>query len=134
MKTIKDKHNCPKGDEIKTCSKCGFIGAKYPHFTRTKIKDNWQYANCKPCTNKAQTAWRYKLTIEEVDEILKAKQCAICDRDFKTAGRKVIDHCHTTGEVRDVLCDPCNTTLGQLEKTPDMLDKYIKYINFHKPL
>ena len=134
MESTVDKHKCPKGDKIKTCSKCGFKNTKFPHFKRTKIRNKFQYADCKPCTNKALKAWRYKLTIEELDELLDVENCAICNIPFKEAGRKVIDHCHETGEIRDVLCDPCNTTLGQLEKTPDILNQYINYINQHKPL
>ena len=134
MESTINKHKCPKEDEIKTCSKCGFTGTKWPNFTRSKIKSHYQYGNCKPCVNKALKAWRYKLTIEELDELLDVENCAICNIPFKEAGRKVIDHCHETGEIRDVLCDPCNTTLGQLEKTPDILNRYINYINQHKPL
>tara|TARA_R110002153_G_scaffold111374_1_gene253006 strand:- start:973 stop:1383 length:411 start_codon:yes stop_codon:yes gene_type:complete len=135
MESTVDKNKCPKGNEMKTCSKCGFTGTKYPNFKRSLTPPwGYQYALCKPCTHKAHKAWKYKLTVEELDELLDVDNCTICERSFKEAGRKVIDHCHETGEIRDVLCDPCNTTLGQLEKTPDILNQYINYINQHKPL
>ena len=39
MQSTVDKHKCPKGDEIKTGSKCGVKNTKFPHFKRTKIRN-----------------------------------------------------------------------------------------------
>lgn len=45
-----------------------------------------------------------------------AKQCCICLGKSKTS-RLVTDHCHTSGEVRAVLCEKCNSWLGVFEST-----------------
>lgn len=113
---IKDKENCPKGDEIKVCKKCGFEGTKYPFFHRSKIKGINQYGNCKKCVQASTRAWRYNLSVEQMNDLLNSKkECEICGNEFKE-NRKVIDHCHKNGNIRGILCDPCNTTLGHLEK------------------
>lgn len=46
----------------------------------------------------------------------KAKRCSICLGKSKT-GRLVTDHCHTSGEIREVLCEKCNSWLGVFEST-----------------
>lgn len=58
---------------------------------------------------------RYGLTKEAHAELL-AKQngvCAIC----KIGGQLYVDHNHTTGKVRGLLCPKCNTAVGYVETT-----------------
>lgn len=127
MKNI-DKENCPKGNEIKTCKKCGFTGTKFPFFHRSNIKGKNQYGNCKKCVQEGTRAWRYGLSVKEMNELLdNITHCEICETEF-TTNRKVIDHCHKDKHIRGILCDPCNTTLGQLEKTNDMLFRMTHYL------
>jgi Autographiviridae endonuclease VII len=38
-------------------------------------------------------------------------KCAICP-EFKPKGKLVVDHNHTTGKVRKLLCLHCNTLIG----------------------
>lgn len=40
-------------------------------------------------------------------------QCAICHIDINTSSP--LDHDHVTGEIRAVLCTPCNLIVGQIE-------------------
>jgi hypothetical protein len=42
-------------------------------------------------------------------------KCLICLRSY-TPQALVIDHCHTTGRVRGLLCNVCNMQLGMYEK------------------
>jgi len=112
----------------KTCAKCNFVGIKEQDFARAKIRDRYQYGNCKKCAQKATRAWRYNLSIEEMEKLLNdATHCGVCEREF-TTNRKVIDHCHKDSHVRGVLCDPCNTTLGHLEKENHMMGNVIAYL------
>lgn len=57
----------------------------------------------------------YKLTLEYVLELRKITNCNICNIEIfgKT---QHIDHCHTTGRIRGVLCNNCNGLLGMVEK------------------
>lgn len=57
--------------------------------------------------------------------------CAICKQPPKRNRRLGIDHCHTTGRVRGLLCDPCNLGIGNLKDSPDLLEKSAAYIRQH---
>jgi hypothetical protein len=57
---------------------------------------------------------RYGLTQADVDAmaIAQGQRCLICRRKVEL----VIDHDHTTGRVRGLICGQCNTLLGWLER------------------
>lgn len=65
------------------------------------------------------------------EEILATQNgyCAICLR--KITGKGNLDHCHTTGKVRGVLCTACNTGLGFFWDSPETLVAAIEYIVRH---
>lgn len=58
-------------------------------------------------------------------EAKKAAGCAFCGR---TTGRLCVDHCHTTGAVRGILCTCCNRSLGNLGDTPAAIRKVLQYL------
>jgi hypothetical protein len=66
---------------------------------------------------------QYGLTIKEYDRMLEEQKgvCAICGQPetFVTKHGKpcrlAVDHDHTTGKVRALLCGVCNKRLGHLE-------------------
>ena len=57
-----------------------------------------------------------------------ASHCHICGEDFSLKKRKVLDHDHVTLDIRGVLCDSCNTAIGKLKDSPDLLRKAAEYI------
>lgn len=52
-------------------------------------------------------------------------RCAICHVESKAL---VIDHDHATGEVRGLLCSPCNLGLGQFYDNPTALARAAAYV------
>lgn len=75
---------------------------------------------------------KYGITQNDYDKTLNIQnnKCAICERDMNEYGKIFcVDHNHTTGKVRGLLCDPCNYGLGFYEKHKD---KYIKYLKKHE--
>ena len=58
-------------------------------------------------------------------------KCAICSSTDKGKGKQFfcVDHCHTTGKVRGLLCAPCNKALGQLGDTEEALQRALDYLN-----
>lgn len=68
---------------------------------------------------------KYGLSLADVDAMIKQQngRCAICDQ----AETLVIDHCHTTGRVRGLLCRPCNNALGKVNDSPTLLRQLAMY-------
>jgi len=89
-------------------------------------------------SNKARAKrWReelkrcYGVTPEWYEETLAAQNngCAICGRD-PDKRRLAVDHHHTTGQVRGLLCARHNIMIGVLEH-PD-LSKLLDYLESYK--
>ena len=78
---------------------------------------------------------RYGITLEEYNKmlVLQNYQCAICkifESEIKH-GRNTyfaVDHCHTTGKVRGLLCYKCNCILGFINDDKEHLKNAIKYL------
>lgn len=76
----------------------------------------------------------YGITLERRNAMLEHQNhcCAICNRHQNTLKNKLnVDHNHTTGQVRDLLCNPCNQALGYAQESPEILNKMIKYLARH---
>jgi len=74
----------------------------------------------------------YGLSSKEYQEKLKYQNygCAICGKSQVTKALAV-DHCHTTGKIRSLLCGSCNTGLGHFRDNPELLRKAADYIKEH---
>ncbi len=75
----------------------------------------------------------YNMTPEDYDLMLlfQGSKCKICgETDPKTrSGRFNIDHCHETGSIRGLLCNPCNVGLGTFTDDISKLESAIRYLN-----
>ena len=71
----------------------------------------------------------YGITQEQFFEmsIKQEHKCACCGRETKL----VVDHCHTTGKVRELLCNNCNTALGLLNEDNTIIQSLSNYIRKH---
>jgi len=79
----------------------------------------------------------YGITVEQWEEMKEAQgnKCAICRRPFTGNTKRIqVDHDHTTGQVRDLLCYKCNTLLGQCSDDIDTLQRAIAYLRRHSAL
>ena len=55
--------------------------------------------------------------------------CAICS---KVCTRQLaLDHDHSTGKVRGLLCNNCNRGLGHFKDNPTLLVRAVKYLGFN---
>jgi hypothetical protein len=71
---------------------------------------------------------KYGITAEEYATMLNAQGggCKLC---FRAPGSRPlhVDHCHTTGVVRGLLCHQCNWYLGTVDKDPGILNRITAY-------
>jgi hypothetical protein len=78
---------------------------------------------------------RYGITAERYQSMVEFQEglCAICGQP-ETAQRRgitktlAVDHNHTTGQIRGLLCHRCNTALGLLGDDPERLQAVIRYL------
>lgn len=74
----------------------------------------------------------YGISIEDYNTLLIAQGgfCAGCGIEHKKAirGKLFVDHCHTSGKVRGLLCQKCNTALGMINDNVDTLISLINYL------
>lgn len=74
----------------------------------------------------------YGITLEDYENLLIKQNscCGICKSLPGERGRTylVVDHNHETGEIRGLLCDPCNRALGMFKDSIEILINAISYI------
>ena len=78
----------------------------------------------------SQLKWRYGLTPEQVRaEIEKQNhRCAICMKEKLL----MVDHCHSSGKFRGMLCRTCNMAIGLLKDDPNVLRSATVYLGSRK--
>jgi len=79
---------------------------------------------------------KYGLTVEQVDEMCLVG-CAICGTTEWTGKHKIgyVDHDHATGEVRGILCAPCNVGIGMFGDDPERMRRAADYVELrHHPV
>lgn len=80
---------------------------------------------------------KYGLTVEQYDVLWVAQdgRCLICEAPGLPwepgAGHEAlyVDHCHTSGRVRGLLCAECNFGLGRFRDRPDLLRRAADYLD-----
>jgi hypothetical protein len=80
---------------------------------------------------KSELKSKYGLSQEQYDAMLVTQggQCALCRADAPGGkGSWHVDHCHTTGRVRGLLCHHCNLGLGNFRDNPVVLAAAIEYL------
>lgn len=76
---------------------------------------------------------KYGITPEiyEQERIKQNYSCKLCGVHESTEKHKRlhVDHCHTSGKYRGLLCGPCNRALGLLKDNTKTLKNAIQYLN-----
>lgn len=118
-------------NEIKDIKKCDTCKEHLPvdHFPNNAYKPDGLGSTCKVCSKANYT--RKKIHYKGLYKLQEGR-CAICNcttednrKDF------AVDHCHATGKVRELLCNSCNTGIGNFKDNPDLLNKAIDYLEKH---
>ena len=73
----------------------------------------------------------YGMTMDEYNQMFAEQEgcCAICgEHQTELRSRLCVDHSHTTGKVRGLLCGECNKGLGHFKDNPEALANAISYL------
>jgi hypothetical protein len=153
--------NVPKIDVETNTKKCIACSAKkdISMFYKNSRRSNGLDNRCKKCADAYKAEWivtsgsdikasatnsrllkRYGITSEEYMQLLENQNysCAICgntpENGRSNTYKLSVDHCHTTGTVRGLLCQKCNTGIGLLGDTKEGILKALKYLDTLKEI
>ena len=141
--------------EMKLCGTCGLAKPLSEYSPGGNGKPR---RDCKPCNSERAMQWRdmnpdavldahlkrvFSITLAEYRALLLEQNgiCAICGEPPTVAlgipsrrqgravrPRLVVDHNHETGQVRGLLCTPCNRGIGFLGDTADSVRRALAYL------
>jgi len=133
-KTAANKRGWAWDSECIECRRvaCRDYGAASKEARNARLK-KWRKQNpgaAKNLDKRRHLSRKYGISAAEVERMREAQggRCAICER---TTTRLFVDHCHTKGHVRALLCQTCNTFLGWYEKKASTILKFQGYVATH---
>lgn len=134
---------------LKRCNKCGIEKPRTEFWSRPQRGPDAVRSRCKACTNcpdyhaeyrkankerirDSKLQYYFGLTADEYEN-LSASQghvCKICGgiERSRRYTRLCVDHCHTTKEIRGLLCNNCNRAIGLLGDSPERLRRAAEYL------
>jgi len=142
---------CPKCEQEKVCSKFGKDKSKKTGFSsycldcakanrkinyaknpeKEKQKLNKYYSSNKEKFREYSRKALYGVSVEKHKEMQtqQGHMCQICKTHESNLKRRLfVDHCHETGKVRGLLCQYCNTMLGNAKDNVLILQSAINYL------
>lgn len=143
------------GFKQKTCTKC-HTSKPYTAFRQRKLKTMTSYrSHCRECERKEHRDWYsrnkeytklyqesrktstedrrlnriYGISLKDLNLMVKDQdnKCKICGDSFLNS-RMCVDHCHKTGKIRGILCNKCNSGIGLLKDSRDVVKNAYNYL------
>lgn len=122
---------------VKTCTKCG-VEKDLDEFTSHVRQKDGKQSRCRACAAVGNMQWaranpekvaarsrryrlkkRYGITTDDYDQMFVEQDgaCAICGSKPESPRNQgdanlSVDHDHESGQVRGLLCHPCNRSIG----------------------
>jgi hypothetical protein len=134
--------------KVKKCSRCK-ENLSIDKFNRQNSKIGSYSPHCRNCIN-SEKKFRYHhdekykrsslnvkfksnygITLEQYENMFELQNgcCAICERHQSNFKKRLsVDHEHSSGKIRGLLCSFCNTSLGNFDDREDLLLKAIDYL------
>lgn len=142
-KTLKDfsQYSPSHGGLTSWCKKC----KSYAESERRKANPELVRKQARDARNANPRSYRslnlkksFGINIDQYELMLKKQNnvCAIC-RLPETVTRKgkvknlAVDHNHSSGEIRSLLCQFCNQALGLVRENFDVILNMAKYVQYH---
>lgn len=122
VKSISEFHKC-KGGKYGVNSVCKSCQSAYGR--------KWREAKGKSGKRDYHYQARYGITLDQYDDMLSGQnhQCKLCGSpDPRRKSGFVVDHDHTNGKIRGLLCHPCNLALGILGDNIVGLTRAVHYL------
>ena len=128
---------------MKKCNRCEDVKLD-SEFHKNKHSHDGLKSICRDCAKEGKQAkyppsyykdkklqLKFGITLSEYIDMKDSQgyRCAICGIHEEYCDKQLaVDHCHTTGNVRGLLCQKCNTGLGQFKDNVEFLKKAIDYL------
>jgi hypothetical protein len=112
------------------CKECnGYVVKQWQKDNPEAYEAIWKRNSYGPEAVLKRKASRYGITVDELKSMIDRAdgKCEICRRNPRQS--LVIDHCHTKGNVRGLICEKCNQALGLFADDIDSLKRAINYLN-----
>ena len=131
--------------DVKTCYACKETKPVSEFYRSNKT---YYQKECKACNRERKYRWhqteegklssantklkrRFGITMDDYQAMLDSQggQCLICGTTESYLGHRLaVDHCHTTGKIRGLLCKGCNVGLGNFNDRPELLRNAAAYL------
>lgn len=128
----------------KRCCMCHFT-KEVAQFCADRNEPDGLLNRCRPCNSsmsstyhaknkdKAKNRWllhKFNITLTQYTEILARQggRCAVCHRTNPEQKYFPVDHKHSTGQVRGILCGTCNVGIGMFYDNPELLRQAAQYL------
>lgn len=134
---------------MKSCSTCGVLKPLDNYYKSRRISSGY-VAQCKTCrlerdkrhwskvsssTKNRDLQRTFGITLDDYYQMFEAQGglCAICKQP---PGKRAlaVDHNHTTGQVRALLCGRYNVGLGQFQDSTALLTEAILYLEKYREI
>lgn len=137
---------------MRTCTKCG-LTKPLDEFYKDASQRGGHRPDCRECVRKRTAERHYVSTYGMTEDELKlmlhdqGHACAVCGTPAGEEAQSglnpgthkrrnslglVVDHCHTNGHVRGLLCSSCNMALGSAKDDPKILRALAQYLEDDK--
>jgi hypothetical protein len=129
---------------MKLCTSCKETKPLSEYFKSSNTKSGLQ-GECKLCNSTRAKTWyrnnkertknnklvkAYGITVSDFLTMLKKQnhKCGVCGTELMVDKSTCVDHCHTTGAVRGIVCTNCNLLLGHSKDSIEILKSAQKYL------
>lgn len=90
---------------------------------------------CVACNDENNLRNRFGVGRNFVDELWES-QAGVCDICAEPLARRMggyaLDHNHATGQLRGLLCNPCNVGIGNFREEPKIFAAALAYLEQHR--
>lgn len=131
---------CEEEKDVEECFYKFYDKWSGKHYTSSRCKPCHQSYRRESSTTKKnrkneKLKLRYGLTYEQWEDMRESEDysCMACGiTEEELGGVLDVDHCHSTGKARGLLCNACNTSLGRMNESVEGLRSLANYIETYR--